>query len=467
MAGFEEPYKGKRNTWVVDGDAYELDEFVNRHPGGSGFLFNTKNRDISILVHTYHPNQKKVLRVLEKYRVGPATPDDIVSDLAVPPFLVTPGFDAEQDIPKFDFLSEDSTKYLQPTVIRAIDETKDLKKNLKKLDTLFDFVTYTLMFTHFLTLWALCFEWLPAWACCFIWLITRTGLAGSGHYYLHQRKWNWGESLFDLNFVGASLIAHDGHVLLHHAYTQSEGDVKRTFFGGMMCLPRLWRVPCHTVHRFGNFFSGMMIRGAILCFLEPYFISGKPVQPRTYFWIVRIYMTIECIICIYFGKLVPFAIHFAICMWWNTFLVVASHDFENLHGNYDSTIKDWGVFQIKHAMDLSMTGFPYVDNFLSAGLSCHRVHHVLPFQKTGFSNIYCLPLVKKIAEEQFNVKWEKPRNYWTQRLPQIINHNLVSGKRVLGGVKKYETFLQEHFGFEPLYTALRYMLVGWLGEGAI
>jgi len=145
---------------------------------------------------------------------------------------------------------------------------------------------------------------------------------------------------------------------------------------------------------------------------------------------------------------------------------VASHDFESCEANYDHKIKDWGVFQIHHAFDLNLTGFKYVDCFLSAGLSSHRVHHLLPFQKTGFSNIFSEDFVEKIAVEKFGIEWKKPKNYWTERLPIIIQHNLWAS-RVIDGREKKETFYDEHVGFEPIFTSLKYVILGFLGEGAI
>ena len=48
---------------------------------------------------------------------------------------------------------------------------------------------------------------------------------------------------------------------------------------------------------------------------------------------------------------------------------------------------DWGVHQIDTAYDLKVVGIRHVDCFLSAGLSSHRVHHVVPYQRSGFANI--------------------------------------------------------------------------------
>jgi hypothetical protein len=79
--------------------------------------------------------------------------------------------------------------------------------------------------------------------------MTRTSLAAVGHYHCHRRKdgvKDWGDALFDMQYVGANIILADGHVMLHHLYTNSHADVKRTVFTGTLDLPRLWRVPIYT-----------------------------------------------------------------------------------------------------------------------------------------------------------------------------------------------------------------------------
>jgi hypothetical protein len=74
------------------------------------------------------------------------------------------------------------------------------------------------------------------------------------------------------------------------------------------------------------------------------------------------------------------------------FLIVSSHDFDLDAAKADPT-SDWGTFQIGISTDIAVTGNVYVDSYLTAGLGCHRVHHLLPGQKSGFSNGATLPIV--------------------------------------------------------------------------
>lgn len=56
----------------------------------------------------------------------------------------------------------------------------------------------------------------------------------------------------------------DGHAVVHHAYTNSDADAKRTVFTGLLWLPRIWRIPAETARRFAHFLTGMLLRWTML-----------------------------------------------------------------------------------------------------------------------------------------------------------------------------------------------------------
>jgi hypothetical protein len=62
------------------------------------------------------------------------------------------------------------------------------------------------------------------------------------------------------------------------------------------------------------------------------------------------------------------------------FMIVSSHDFEESKGKKDlKPIRDWGHHQITSSLDMSVIGVKHIDSFLTAGLGCHRVHHLMPY----------------------------------------------------------------------------------------
>ena len=108
-----------RPFWIVDGRAYDFTEWMGRHPGGATWFTQTVGRDISALLHTYHPEPAGLQKILAKFEIkepgelddlaeltdrpAPPTADDILPKLGVPPFLLAPDFDARRDLPHLDY----------------------------------------------------------------------------------------------------------------------------------------------------------------------------------------------------------------------------------------------------------------------------------------------------------------------------------------------------------------------------
>ena len=71
-----------------------------------------------------------------------------------------------------------------------------------------------------------------------------------------------------------------------------------------------------------------------------------------------------------------------------------------------------------------MVGNRWIDIFLSAGLSPHRVHHVLPWQGSGFANLAAEDAVREVCAE-VGIAWERPRNLILDRFPAVMKHYLT------------------------------------------
>jgi hypothetical protein len=126
---------------------------------------------------------------------------------------------------------------------------------------------------------------------------------------------------------------------------------------------------------------------------------------------------------------VAWLVQFFVTLWFNTFLVVASHDFEESDSGADLAAipaplrDDWAARQICLSYDLSVIGNRWIDLFLSAGLSPHRVHHVLPYHGSGFANLATEETVREVCAEA-GITWERPRNLLFDRFPAVIRHYL-------------------------------------------
>lgn len=125
-----------------------------------------------------------------------------------------------------------------------------MRQKIKRADFLFDLSAALIFIFHvWLSFYGIYYEIVPLPVFAVLFTITRTSLAAVGHYHCHRAKngiVDWGDALFDMQYVGANIILADGHVMLHHLYTNSPADVKRTVFTGLLDLPRLWRIPINT-----------------------------------------------------------------------------------------------------------------------------------------------------------------------------------------------------------------------------
>jgi hypothetical protein len=461
-----------RPFWIVDGRAYDFTEWMKLHPGGAMWFRQTEGRDISALLHTYHREPARAQRFLAKYEIKelagknirpkvivpprasevappppdapPISTDDLLPKLGIPPFLLAPDFDARSDLPKLDYREQGSLL----AEIRGRLNARFSKKDLRKYDRAFDVVTWIIGAAHIAALALLITRLIPAWAFVIIMVVTRTSLAGSGHYHLH-RKWKdqgrrftmpLGKALFDINYVGTSLIGSDGHVLLHHPYLGSGADVKKTFFDSMLRLHPVLRIPGYTLHKLGICLTGLLFRAReIAKFERPRrkAADGSSFTPdaiRADFWLIRAWIVVEFAACLATGHIVAWLVQFFITLWFNTFLVVASHDFEEsateaeLAAIPESLRDDWAAQQIGLSYDLSVVGNRWIDLFLSAGLSPHRVHHVLPWQGSGFANLASEATVREVCAE-VGIAWERPRSLIFERFPAVMKHYLLCPAR--------------------------------------
>lgn len=368
--------------------------------------------------------------------------------MGVPPFLLPDGFDAARDIPRFNFQGD------LLTTIKARVQDRLPAKTLLRWDRLFDFVTLLIAIWHVWVLYALVAGQIGPPLAAGLWLVTRTALAGAGHYHIHRKKPNWFDALFDMNYVGTCLIAVDGHVLLHHPHLGSGGDVKRTFFDGMTSVHPVFRPVAYSVHKLGVCVTGLFVRGAEFIFCE------QPEEGfRPEFWLVRLWLLMELVILALSGHLVFWICQFLVVLWYNTFLVVASHDYtedearSQLADVPEAYRSDWAKTQLFLTYDLSITGIRWVDVFLTAGLSPHRAHHLFPVQRSGFANIASEAVIKEVALEN-GLEWRKPKNLILDRFPKIIRHYL--------GIKN-----QPVPRLPEWFAVAKYCKGGLLGVGAV
>lgn len=466
------------DVWVYNGRAYDLSDWIAKHPGGAFFIGRTKNRDITAIINSYHRDPKVVERILERrYSLDrDATPRDIHPKHNAPPFLFKDDFNSWRDTPKYRFDNENDLMHR----VKARLSEPALAARIKRMDKLFNIVVVMMAIAYFGVQAVRLVEprWMPVWAFVTAMVLLRSSLVGYGHYALHRAQRGLTRvfaNAFDLNYIALALVVADGHTLLHHPYTQSDVDIKKNVFTMMMRLPRLYRIPVHTLHKFGHMFTGMFARIADVWNMTrkvgveqgygswrnalPHFLGSSG---------VHVLLFSELVIFALAGDFWPWAIQFVVTLWVSTFMVVASHEFEDeapepagcpMKGG-----DDWGVDQVEHANDLVVIGNRYVDCFLSAGLSSHRVHHVLPFQRSGFANIVTEDVLREEAAK-FGVEWLPAKSFLTERLPKLCRTYLLSQSRQ--AKEQNWGFLREHCSPAAFKTSAGYVVSGFVGIGSV
>jgi Cytochrome b5-like Heme/Steroid binding domain len=470
----DEPPPRMPNVWIYDGEVYDLTDFIKKHPGGEFFIGRTKNRDITTIVNIFHPNPEKNKKIIQKYALGrKAVPEDVHPKYTAPEFLFRKGFDGWRDTPKFNF---DNKEQLLERIKGRLNES-EMKKKIARMDFLFDATTALLFFTYIVVqVLRLEFtQYMPLYIFAPLMLALRISLAGSGHYLIHRAMVGFNKAfsqIFDINYVPMAFVVTDGHSLMHHPFTQSEVDIKRNVFTAMLELPRFYRVPVHTVHKIAHTLTGMFVRSFEIVMLgfkfgvsDLYGSWQGSLMHYVGLFSMRILLFSEFVLFAIKGDLLAWFLQFFLTLWVSTFMIVASHDFEEEEAEADLTFgEDWGIFQIKNAYDLTMIGNKYIDCFLSAGLSPHRVHHVIPYQKSGFANIISEDIVREEAEK-LNVEWEKSRNFFIDRLPVLTKYYLFGPSR--SAKENNFGLLREHFHPKELMTSVNYILKGFVGIGSI
>jgi hypothetical protein len=473
--------KGKgphANHYYIDGKVYDFSEWKNIHPGGPAFFAVSYQRDISAAVHAYHAHPERLTPILEKYEVDMAEFDNkepreiLTQDMNAPAFILPPNFDARRDVPTYDwdkpFMGKLRKKLFLP----------EMQKRIRAADKTFDITAACLLAVHvFVSFPALYLNILPGWLWIVLQFLMRTSLAGVGHYFCHRKAGDgesgWGLYLFDMQYVGASTVLSDGHVMLHHLYTETPADVKRTVFNFMITIPRLLRVPLFTAQKFGEFFTGHLLRQkdyatdrSLPLWMQLKIGCKKMCKGNRGIHSLMVAEFLWAALC---SKIHLWFLQFFFVVWISIFQIVASHDFEVAREDQEYKNLDWGIFQIQHALDTYVTGIPYIDIFLSAGLSCHRTHHVLPYQKSGFANIVSQKCVEETCKE-FGVEWAPARNLILDRFLPLMFHYLTvpaqipaHPKAIIIGGGGVKGFFMEHLHPDVIVKGLRDVGRGFSG----
>lgn len=230
------------NVWIYEGEAYDLTEFIAKHPGGQFFIGRTKNRDITTIVNIFHPNPERVKKVLQKYSLGQqGRPEHIHPKYNAPPFLFKEHFNGWRDTPRYDFRNPEQLL----NKIKARVYSPEFKQKVARMDFLFNVISICLFLIYFVVqgLYLEARQYMPIYLFVPLIAMLRIALAGVGHYLIHRPQVGLNKvfaNIFDINYVPLALVVTDGHTLLHHPFTQTDVDIKKNVFTFMLELPRFY-----------------------------------------------------------------------------------------------------------------------------------------------------------------------------------------------------------------------------------
>jgi len=125
-----------RRVVFVDDEAYDITDFVEKHPGGARALAGFFD-DVSITFHTYHKDPARNKRVLAKYKVdtssGKSTEVPFPKSAA---WLFKDDVSFNKDITKYNFDPDNKDLFL--TECRSRILKPEVQKRIRELDASFD-----------------------------------------------------------------------------------------------------------------------------------------------------------------------------------------------------------------------------------------------------------------------------------------------------------------------------------------
>jgi len=183
--------KCERHLWYVHGNAYDLSEFVPKHPGGQLAILSGRGRDCTALFESYHPWNDKHRKVLGAYGEKPPPPDPFYEEL-------------------------------KATVRKAFPTGR--KETMMRWHTMCGLGSMWCLSIYLFFVVQNIPACLVAGA---IMATVGTRLAHEGgHFQVSNKEWVNRLSLFCGYFLtGPSMAWHYRHVISHHAHTNQEEDV--------------------------------------------------------------------------------------------------------------------------------------------------------------------------------------------------------------------------------------------------
>jgi fatty acid desaturase len=356
------------DKWIINGNEYDLEDYLKYHPGGDISILLGKGRDCSQLIRSYHPNLKKVCAVLnkEKYR-GNNPKIDTIGD----------------PDPLHEELHQMAQKYKNNYGTIKMDLCRIILVIILFLVNIFWWIQF-----FNLNAWAMVM--LPA----FTW-ISNIHLTHAGcHFAVSTNSTvNYISGLMACPFYYNSIGWYFQHNVSHHIESNEENDIDITHlepFARYMPFK-----PWKKNHYYNVFFTSLLfifssigatIKQPIQFMINP--DSLWEIIPNKRFLINKYKLSLFIQLCVSIGVTVYPIFFFP--NWYGimyssimritastifTLITTVSHIQEECSVQYLD--KFWSQRQILHSVDYNVDSLFW--NIITAGLNTQSIHHVLPY----------------------------------------------------------------------------------------
>mmetsp|Transcript_43187 Transcript_43187/g.123081 ORF Transcript_43187/g.123081 Transcript_43187/m.123081 type:complete len:442 (+) Transcript_43187:98-1423(+) len=324
------------NLWYIHGNRYDLQAFVDKHPGGRLAILSGRGRDCTALFESYHVWNDRHRKVLKAYGPAPPPPDPFYEDLKKHVRAAFPG-------------GREDTKMGWDARIGLL--------LLWSVMVLLFFVVRTPL------------------ACAGAGVLlgtigTRMAHEG-GHYQVSHKEWVNRLYLFLGYFLaGPSMGWHYRHVISHHAHTNQELDVDVLYIWIADVLPTWVKMLILPVLPIGSVFEVGPKSAVDLVLLRS--IGGNPVDvriggllPEVLLWAVFHWTIGPSWLCY-------------LCMWWTAGAVFLPCS-QVAHAILFPKAKDtssWAQMQIAESCDFAADSDFWFH--VAFGLTTQVEHHLFP-----------------------------------------------------------------------------------------
>ncbi|CAG0894459.1 unnamed protein product [Cyprideis torosa] len=349
---------GAEGLWRIGDKLYDLEPFMDRHPGGRAWLEMTQGTDITEAVEIYHPDGQPKPELLQKfYQREARTP-------RISPFTL-----------EEDGFYKTLKRRVKP-ILDGLGGTGPTFKSKAKIDTIF---------VLFLT----CFFWTAetgsyGWAMLTGLVLGNLGYAA--HNFVHQRfTWRW----YYMDFsCAASRSWQISHSISHHLYPNSIQDLEVTLFRPMVeFLVR----PKNLYYRYVSKVT-MVLLAPLAFVIEVVKLYANILFGIQSFQRENIILPLELLVLWLYGtnrsfdeSLKLFICIQMVCSFWYILIgfTAGHHHPETYHDGDELRPKkeiDWGIFQIDATRDRSHIADSEFSLFFFGN---HTLHHLFPAVDDG------------------------------------------------------------------------------------